>query len=163
MDGNGGFTRCDGAYATSGSGRTVDDYVDLALENGGAAWDLAFLRSGGTNAESFTKALLDIKVEEILSQRPTGDLVAVAQATPNPAVAGEQISLDGTGSFHQKDERSIIRWEWDLDDDGTYDAQGPIITTSFPELGDYPVTLRVTDDGSTPLVQTAQVLSLIHI
>ncbi|MCL1478996.1 MULTISPECIES: putative Ig domain-containing protein [unclassified Marinobacter] len=158
VDGNGGFTRCDGAYATSGSGRTVDDYVDLALENGGAAWDLAFLRSGGTNAESFTKALLDIKVEEILSQRPTGDLVAVAQATPNPAVAGEQISLDGTGSFHQKDERSIIRWEWDLDDDGTYDAQGPIITTSFPELGDYPVTLRVTDDGSTPLVQTAQVV-----
>jgi len=157
-DGNGGFTRCEGAHAISGSGRTVDHYVDLAMENGGAAWDLSFLRSGGKNAESFTKALLDIKVEEILSQRPTGDLVAVAQATPNPAVAGEQVSLDGTGSFHQRDERSIVRWEWDLDDDGIYDAQGPIITTSFPELGDYPVTMRVTDDGNTPLVQTATVV-----
>jgi hypothetical protein len=158
VDQAGGFTRCEGAYASSGSGRTVDHYVDLALENGGAAWDLAVLRSGGSNAESFTKALLDIKVEEILSQRPTGDLVAVAQATPNPAVAGEQISLDGTGSFHQKDERRIVSWEWDLDDDGIYDAQGPVITTSFPELGDYPVTLRVTDDGGTPLTQTAKVI-----
>lgn len=158
VDGEGGFTRCEGAYATSGSGRTVDHYVDLAMENGGAAWDLAVLRSGGKNAESFTKAVLDIKVEEILSQRPTGDLVAVAQATPNPAVAGESVTLDGTGSFHQKDERNIIRWEWDLDDDGVYDAQGPVITTNFPELGDYPVTLRVTDDAETPLVQTARVV-----
>lgn len=157
VDGSGGFTLCEGAHASSGSGRTVNHYVDLAMENGGAAWDLGVLRSGGKNAESFTKAVLDIKVEEILSQRPTGDLVAVAQATPNPAVAGEQISLDGTGSFHQKDERRIVRWEWDLDDDGIYDAQGPVIGTSFPDLGEYPVTLRVTDDGSTPLVETAQV------
>lgn len=158
VDGEGGFTQCEGAYATSGSGRTVDHYVDLAMENGGAAWDLAVLRSGGKNAESFTKALLDIKVEEILSQRPTGDLVAVAEVTPNPAVVGEPVSFDGTGSFHQKDERNIIRWEWDLDDDGVYDAQGPVITTSFGELGDYPVTLRVTDDAETPLVQTARVV-----
>ncbi|SOB76055.1 PKD domain-containing protein [Marinobacter sp. LV10R510-11A] len=157
-DGSGGFTTCEGASARSGSGRTIAHYVDLAMESGGAAWDLNFLRSGGTNAESFTRALLDIKVEEILSQRPTGDLVAVVQATPNPAVAGETITLDGTGSFHQKDDSLIVRWEWDLDDDGIYDAEGPVLTTSFPELGEYPVTLRVTDDSQTPLVETARVI-----
>ncbi|RBW51404.1 putative Ig domain-containing protein [Marinobacter sp. F3R11] len=157
-DGNGGFTTCEGASARSGSGNTIAHYVDLAMESGGAAWDLNFLRSGGTNAESFTRALLDIKVEEILSQRPTGDLVAVVQATPNPAVAGEVITLDGTGSFHQNDGSSIVRWEWDLDDDGIYDAEGPVLTTSFPELGQYPVTLRVTDDSQTPLVETARVI-----
>ncbi|MBS3804677.1 MAG: tandem-95 repeat protein [Oleiphilaceae bacterium] len=156
-DGSGGFTLCEGASARSGSGRTIAHYVDLAMENGGAAWDLNFLRSGGTNAESFTKALLDIKVEEILAQRPTGDLVAVVQATPNPAVAGEVVTLDGTGSFHQKEGRSIVRWEWDLDNDGAFDATGPVITTSFPELGQYPVSLRVTDDSETPLLATALV------
>lgn len=157
-DGSGGFTTCEGAYASGGSGRTIAHYVDLAMENGGAAWDLNVLRSGGLNAESFTRALLDIKVEEILGQRPTGDLVAVVQATPNPAVAGEQITLDGAGSFHQKDDRTIVRWQWDLNDDGTFDAEGPVVQTSFPELGEYPVTLKVTDDGETPLVEEATVV-----
>ncbi len=157
-DGSGGFTTCEDAYASSGAGRTIAHYVDLALGNGGAAWDLNVLRSGGLNAESFTRALLDIKVEEILGQRPTGDLVAVVGATPNPAVAGEQVILDGSGSFHQKDDRTIIRWQWDLDDDGTFDAEGPTVGTSFPELGEYPVTLRVTDDGDTPLVEDAKVV-----
>src|SRR5690554_6414675 len=157
-DGSGGFTTCEGAYATSGSGRTIADYVDLAIENGGAAWDLAVLRSGGVNAQSFSNALLAIKIDEILNQRPTGDLVAVVQATPNPAVAGEVITLDGTGSFHQKEGRVITAWEWDLDNDGQFDATGPVVTTRFNELGDYPVTLRVTDDSETPLVHTTRVV-----
>jgi len=157
-DGNGGFTTCEGAYATSGSGATVSHYVDLAIQNGGAAWDLQFLRSGGTNAQSFTRAFLDIKVDEILSQRPVGDVVAVAQATPNPAVAGQSVQLDGSASYHQKDDREIVSWEWDLDNDGTYDASGPVIGTSFPSLGDYPVTLRVTDDSDTPLSETTTVV-----
>lgn len=157
-DGNGGFTICEGAYATSGSGRTIADYVNLAIENGGAAWDLNVLRSGGLNAQSFSRALLAIKIDEILSQRPTGDLVAVAQATPNPAVAGELITLDGTGSFHQKEDRAITTWEWDLDDDGVFDAYGPVITTRFDSLGEYPVTLRVIDDSETPLTDTARLI-----
>ncbi len=157
-DGSGGFTTCEGAYATQGYGGTVSHYVDLAMQNGGAAWDLQFLRSGGTNAQSFTRAFLDIKVDEILSQRPVGDLVAVAQATPNPAVAGQSVQLDGAGSYHQKTDREIVSWEWDLDNDGTYDASGPVIGTSFPALGEYPVTLRITDDSDTPLSATTTVV-----
>lgn len=157
-DGSGGFTTCEGAYATSGSGQTIADYVDLAIENGGAAWDLSVLRSGGMNARSFSSALLAIKIDEILNQRPTGDLVAVVQATPNPAVAGETITLDGTGSFHQKEGRVITSWDWDLDNDGRFDASGPVITTRFDALGDYPVTLRVTDDSETPLMDTTRVV-----
>lgn len=156
-DGAGGFSLCDNPKAVSGFGRTIDHYVDMAIQNGGAVWDLNVLRSGGANAESFTQAVLDIKVEEILDQRPIDDLVAVANASPNPAVAGQSVTLDGTNSFHQEDDREIVRWEWDLDDDGSFEASGPKVTTQFPELGEYPVTLRVTDDADSPATSRASV------
>ena len=46
-DGLGGFTRETGGVAVGGFGSTVSDYVDLALNLGGAAWDLNQLRAGG--------------------------------------------------------------------------------------------------------------------
>jgi hypothetical protein len=69
-NGTGGFTTCSGASFVSGWGSTIADYVDLALDSGGGAWDLNILRSGGTNAESFTNAFIAGKVEEIVTQVP---------------------------------------------------------------------------------------------
>lgn len=81
----------------------------------------------------------------------SGVPVAVAKAFPNPAVAGQTITLDGTDSFHQDSARSIVLWEWDLDDDGVFDVTGPFASVSFPAVGNYPVTLRVTGDGGSAL------------
>ena len=70
-DGLGGFTKCEGAgNIGSGNGTTGSDYVDLALNSGGAAWNLNILRSGGTNADSFTASFVDTKVQEITEQPP---------------------------------------------------------------------------------------------
>lgn len=69
-DGKGSYYTCTNTTAISGSGRTIDDYVHLAIASGGAAWDLNFLRSGGLRAQSFSKALVDIKVQEIIDQLP---------------------------------------------------------------------------------------------
>jgi PKD repeat protein len=78
-----------------------------------------------------------------------GAPVAVAKAIPNPAVSGQIIALDGSGSFHQDPTKSIDTWEWDFDNDGTFDASGPVVTHTFPTaVGDYPVKLRVSDNGS---------------
>ena len=74
-----------------------------------------------------------------------GTPVAVAEAVPNPGVVGQTIALDGSNSFHQDPSISIVLWEWDLDNDGVFDVTGPIVSTSFPALGDFPVSLRVTD------------------
>jgi hypothetical protein len=76
-----------------------------------------------------------------------GAPVAVAKAIPNPGVVGQTITLDGSASFHQDSSKIIDSWEWDLNNDGIYDKAGPVVTTSFPALGTYPVTLRVTDNG----------------
>jgi hypothetical protein len=83
--------------------------------------------------------------------------VAAASAAPNPALASDIITFDGTASFHQDVDRSIILYEWDFDDDGVFDAAGAIATHSFGALGIYPVTLRVTDDNPSPKTDTATV------
>jgi hypothetical protein len=71
-DGSGGFTTTAGGVIGSGSGTTKTDYADLAVATGGAVWDLNQLRAGGLVAESFTQAFIDIKVQEIISQPPSG-------------------------------------------------------------------------------------------
>jgi PKD repeat protein len=92
-----------------------------------------------------------------------GSPVAVAQALPNPAVAGQVVQLDGTGSFHTDPNKSIVKWEWDLDDDGTFDVTGPFASVSFPTLGQYPVTLKVTDNGVGSAMQTAETEVVIRV
>ncbi|WP_408901210.1 putative Ig domain-containing protein [Photobacterium piscicola] len=69
-DGSGSYYTCSGTRAVSGSGASVRDYVNLAIESGGAAWDLNFLRSGGLRAKSFSEAIVDIKIKEIIDQLP---------------------------------------------------------------------------------------------
>jgi PKD domain len=80
----------------------------------------------------------------------SGVPVAVATPNPNPAIAGQTVNLSGANSFHQNPSRNIVTWEWDLDNDGAFDdASGVTTSTSFPVIGDYPVGLRVCDDGGT--------------
>ena len=83
-DGSGGFTTCAGAFAFSGAGSTIADYVNLALDTGGAAWDLNQLRAGGLTAQSFTAAFVDIKVQEIVTNN-----------APEPSI----LALLGLGLF----------------------------------------------------------------
>ena len=77
--------------------------------------------------------------------------VAVCDAVPNPGVVGATITLDGSASFHLDATKSIVAYEWDLDDDGAFDdATGATTTTSYGALGLFNVGLLVTDDfGAT--------------
>lgn len=90
-----------------------------------------------------------------------GSPVAVASAVPNPGLAGQTIALSGSASYHQDALKNIIAWEWDVNNDGTYDATGPATTAIFAAVGNYPVKLRVTDN-SVP-VQTAETILTVAI
>lgn len=68
-DGFGGFTTGTVMFS-SGVGTTKANYMELAWDTGGAAWNLNKLRDGGLTAASFTEAFVDIKVEEIQNQVP---------------------------------------------------------------------------------------------
>jgi len=87
------------------------------------------------------------------------NVVAVAEAIPNPGVVGQNITLDGSASFTPDPDRVVDSWEWDLDNDGQYDdAVGPTVNTSFSAVADYPVGLRVTDDDSPENADTTIVV-----
>lgn len=88
-----------------------------------------------------------------------GQPVAVVQATPNPGVAGQAIALSGAASFHQDAAKAIVTWEWDLDNNGSFEVVGPLTSKSWPSVGDYPVTLRVTDNSS-PAKTSTQTLTV---
>jgi hypothetical protein len=92
-----------------------------------------------------------------------GQPVAVAKATPNPALAGQNVSLDGSQSYQQDQSKQIVKWEWDINNDGVYELTGPTVTTSFPSLANYPVTLRVTDNGSPAKTATTTITVLVSI
>lgn len=71
-DGSGGFTTATGPTTGNGFGATETQYVPLALNSGGAAWDLNQLRAGGLVADSFSAAFVKIKVKEITTQPGSG-------------------------------------------------------------------------------------------
>ena len=92
-----------------------------------------------------------------------GQPVAVATATPNPALAGQTITLDGSQSYQQDQTKQIVKWEWDTNNDGVYELTGVKVTTSYPSLGTYPVTLRVTDNNYPPQTATTTIQVLVTI
>ena len=93
----------------------------------------------------------------------SGAPVAVPKATPNPGVAFAQITLDGTSSFHQDPTKQIASYAWDLNNDGTFETPGAVVTTSFNAVGIYPVRLRVTDNAGTPAVGSSSLNVIISI
>jgi PKD repeat protein len=73
--------------------------------------------------------------------------VALFTATPNPAQCNQQVAFDGTASLHGDPARTIVRYDWDRDGDGSFDATGPTTTYTYPRFGTYNVRLQVTDDS----------------
>lgn len=89
--------------------------------------------------------------------------VAVPLANPNPAVAFQTVNFNGGSSFHQDPAKSIVKWEWDLDNNGTFETVGVNASRSFPAVGNYTVFLRVTDNGSPAQTNTASVVVVVSL
>ena len=81
---------------------------------------------------------------------------ATFEVEPTEPEVGEEVTFDASGS---SDDSGIDTYEWDLNDDGTFEASGQTATTSFDSVGDYTITLRVTDtdDVSATTEQTISV------
>jgi subtilisin-like proprotein convertase family protein len=81
-------------------------------------------------------------------------------ATPNPVVAGQPVSFDAGGST---DDGTIVRYEWDLDGNGSYETDGgasPLVTRSFPNATVMSIGVRATDDdGRTAVARSPLVVN----
>jgi len=67
--------------------------------------------------------------------------------TPDTVEAGGAVTFDGSAS--SSPEGAIVRYEWDFDGDGTYDAETAGATTdhTYGTVGQFAARLRVTDSA----------------
>ena len=89
--------------------------------------------------------------------------VAVPTANPNPAIATQTVNFNGAGSFHQDPAKQIVKWEWDLDNNGTFEVNGVNASRSFPAVGNYTVWLRVTDNGNPAQTAVASLVVVVSL
>jgi PKD repeat protein len=75
--------------------------------------------------------------------------------SPSNPRPNEQITFNA--SIAADSDGSITSYDWDLNDDGTYDASGEEVTFTYSETGDKSVTLTVTDDNGDTNTITKQV------
>lgn len=90
----------------------------------------------------------------------TGNPIPSFTATPDPVAPGATVALDASGSFDPTPGGSIVRYEWDLDGNGSFEVDGgsvPRLNTSWPAKGTVPVGLRVTDDVGNREAMTSPV------
>ncbi len=71
--------------------------------------------------------------------------VALFTYSPVSPGIGVPITLNATSSYDP--DGSITAYQWDLDNNGTVDATGPIVTFSYYNTGVHTVRLTVVDDG----------------
>jgi PKD repeat protein len=75
------------------------------------------------------------------------------QGAPYSGNEGSSIGFDASASSDPGDD--IVLYEWDWDNNGTYDATGVTASHSFSNGGSYTVVLRVTDADSASSTSTA--------
>jgi hypothetical protein len=131
LDDNGSFETDTGTTATVTRSYPAPAVVDVSLrvtDNDGAVSD--------------TRRRLTV-----LTRPPTSSL----DISPNPAIAGQTVTFDGSASSDP--DGTIASYSWDLDGDGTFEtATGSIATATktYPGAANVTVRLQVTDDdGAT--------------
>jgi PKD repeat protein len=137
-------------------------YENGALDNENGpltyAWDLdndgAFddgTDSTATRSFATAKPTVRLKVADRFGTERVADIIVGAvpptagfSFSPTAPVAG--VAAEFSSAATDAD-GSIVKWEWEFDNDGRYnDASGPNASYAFPLPGSFPVSLRVTDN-----------------
>jgi len=91
---------------------------------------------------------------EILNVAPE---VSFTYSPPKPGV-GQQVEFDASGSHDPDGE--IVKYEWDLNGDGTFETEGQTAETVYKKAGTYQVTLKILDDDGASATSTQEVMIL---
>ena len=124
------------------------DYYTVTLKSDGTLWAWGLNNYGqlgdGTNADSNVQ----LNVNNPPSARAGG---------PYSGTEGQTIILDGSGSVDL--DGNIVNYEWDTDNDGTYDYSSTSPARDYANAleGTYTIRLRVTDNGGLTAITTTTV------
>jgi len=131
------------------SGTGAGNFANSTLYFMSRAASALFGKGGLDEVALYNRALSAAEVEaHYLARTDDNPPVGSFTATPNPAPTGASVSFDASGS--KDPDGSIVKYEWDLDGNGSYETNtgaSPAATTTYAKAGQYQVGLRVTDDG----------------
>ena len=140
LDGNGSFETDSGSSPTTSRSYSTPGPVDTRLR--------VTDDDGGTDTATRTI--------HVGTTPPTASFTVA----PNPAQTGETVSFNGSGSSDP--DGSVVRYEWDLDGNGSFETDTgatPTTTHAYASTGNVDVRLRVTDDdGAT--AQTTRTVTI---
>src|SRR4051794_8951840 len=85
----------------------------------------------------------------------TNNAPTAALAGPTSIGLGQTATFDGTDSDDV--DGDIVRWQWDLDGDGTYESSGARPSFVYRAPGTYTVRLLVTDDDGGQATATGTI------
>jgi PKD domain-containing protein/proprotein convertase P-domain-containing protein len=81
----------------------------------------------------------------------------VVLTVPQPAVAGQAVTLDASGTTDL--EKDPLAFSWDPEDDGSFAAGSSTLTTTFTTVGVQHVSVRVDDGQATTTKRVAVVVT----
>jgi PKD repeat protein len=147
------------SYQKESSGTGAGNFANSTLYLFSRAGTSLF-GSGSLDELAIYRGVLSQSVvqEQFTSNGPEPRPVASFTASPNPPKAGQTVTLNGSGSHYSGG--SIVKYEWDLNGDGTYETSTgstPTTTTSFATAGTYTVGLKVTDSDGAIDSKTEQI------
>ena len=127
---------------STGSHIWWDEYVDylIPLQYADGHWDTMFWSC----SPQLTTAWMVMVLTKVMYDAPP---MAVAKVNGFDEVGvdiGQTLIFDGSQS--KEGTYKIVKYEWDWESDGVYDAEGITVTHSFAGYGIYTITLRVTDN-----------------
>ena len=110
----------------------------------------AFITAYGNDDLGVESGSAYVFTGEISNQPPVADFTW----TPQYPYVDQSVLFDASASYDP--DGAIVLYEWDWNNDGVYEESSAVATAthSWGSSGEYQVTLRVTDDGDTSMIQT---------
>jgi len=144
------------SYGQLGDGATISSNYPVMIGHdntwisiSAGYWSTATLKSDGTLwawGNNLNGQLGDGTYDHRYSPVQITYLPIAAPGGPYSGIEGQTITLDGSGSVHL--DGPIVLYEWDVNNDGTYDYASdlPTLDYMYAQQGTYIIKLRVTDD-----------------
>lgn len=139
-----------GGGATPDTSGNITPFVTLGAPGIYPA-SLTVSNAGGSDTFNF-----NLLVTPGINNPPTASFTA----TPQNGNPGDPVALDASASSDS--DGSIVKYEWDLDGDGSYELEGGVVeNTSLPSPeGTVDVSLRVTDNWGATGIKTVTLSSV---
>ena len=138
-----------------GDGATAEDaHPEHAIEDDGAfAVSLTVTDANGATHTTTAQVL-------IVNLVPTAQVVAEVSTLPT----AEPLRLDASRSLDPSPGGTIVRYEWDIDGDGTFDetTTSPTLSHAYGDDGTYEIRVRVTDDDGAVALSASICVSVTN-